>query len=293
MAAAARVRARSQPPVEPWNRYTARPEFCGVKLPRDVVVDALRAALQRLVPQARLRFDVEPRLGKRHGAWTHVPADPEEPVTICASLAAEIDLEGVRTLLHEVGHAAEALVLPNCGRIAPNALEFSSTMLEPFAWHAPTLLELAGQPLDQEALSKIQRARRGRPALRQLALACADRALHAEFDPDTDGSPLPWVRRVYQHVEGAPRDPRDATVATHMHLFAHPHGYAARYATYPLGDALAQHRWTHGAADLARTLSALASTLWTPQGRSDPIGALGRLSGAPASPAAFVQAALP
>ncbi len=293
MAEAARVRAKTQPLAEPWNRYATVPDTAGVPLSLDRVVDALQAVLHRLVPDARLRFDVEPRPGKRSGAWTHVPPTPEDPVTICASLPANIDLEGLRTLLHEVGHAADALVSPTALRIAPNALEFSSTLLEPFAWHAPTLRKLAGRDIDQEALSEIRRARLGRPALRQLALARADRALHADFNPDTDGSPLPWVRRVYDRVEGAPRDPRDATVATHMHLFAHPHGYAARYATYPLGDALAEHHWAHCRADLTSTLRALASTLWTPQGRGDPVGVLSRLTGAPASPAAFVRAALP
>jgi len=292
MAGAARARAKTQPSVEAWNRYATPPDTGGVLLARDAVTDALQAMLQRLVPGAQLQFDVEPRPGKRSGAWTHVPPMPEEPVTICASLPADIGLDGLRTLLHEVGHAADALVSPTALRIAPNALEFSSTLLEPFAWHAPTLMELAGREADQATLSEIRDARRGRPALRQLALACADRALHADFNPDTDGSPLPWARRVYEHVEGVPRDPRDATVATHMHLFAHPHGYAARYATYPLGDALAEHRWAHCPTNLASTLSGLASTLWTPQGRRDPVGVLSRLTGAAASPAAFVRAAL-
>lgn len=292
MARAARVRAQTQPPVEPWNRHSTHPEGPAVALARDQVVHGLNAALQALVPGAALEFDVEPRAGKRSGAWTHVPCTAEAPVTICASLPSEIDLEGLRTLLHEVGHAAEALVSPTALRIAPNALEFSSTMLEPFAWHAPTLEQLGGQAFDQGVLSAARCTRLGRPALRQLALARVDRALHTDFNPDTDGSALPWARRVYEDVEGVPRDPRDATVATHMHLFAHPHGYAARYATYPVGDALAEHRWAHGAADLSSTLSTLASTLWTPAGRADPIGMLSRATGAAASPAAFVRAAL-
>lgn len=292
MADAARVRAQTQPPIEPWNRHCTQPDSPAVALARDPVVRGLHGALQALVPGAALHFDVEPRAGKRSGAWTHVPCLPGTPVTICASLPSEIDLEGLRTLLHEVGHAAEALLSPSAPRIAPDALEFSSTMLEPFAWHAPTLQQLCGQAFDQGVLCAARSARLGRPALRQIALARVDRALHTEFDPDTDGSALPWARRVYEDVEGLPRDPRDATVATHMHLFAHPHGYAARYATYPVGDALAEHRWAHGAAGLSSALSELARTLWTPQGREDPIGMLSRATGAPASPAAFVQAAL-
>lgn len=291
MASAARVRAQTQAPVEPWNRHAA-PEATPVALDRDGVVAGLRDALQTLIPGAKVLFDVDPRPGKRSGSWTHVPSTPESPVTICASLPREIDLEGLRTLLHEVGHAAEALMSSTALRIAPNALEFSSTMLEPFAWHAPTLQQLAGQRVDQDALTDARHARLGRRALGQLALARVDRALHTEFDPDTDGSPLPWARRVYEQLEGVPRDPRDATVATHMHLFAHPHGYAARYETYPLGDALAEHHWAHGVRDLAATLRALANTLWTTEGRGDPVGALSRITGTPASPAAFVRAAL-
>ncbi|MBV1857006.1 MAG: hypothetical protein KUG77_01250 [Nannocystaceae bacterium] len=292
MAEAARARAQMQPPTEPWNRHAANGDVERVTLPRDLVVERLRATAQALVPSVTIGFDVEPRLGKRGGAWTHVPATPGAPVTVCASLAVDIDLEGLRTLLHEVGHAAEALVSPTGLRIAPNALEFSSTILEPFAWHAPTLEQLTGRVVEQRALSQARRARFGRPTLGHLALARADRALHADFNPDTDGSPLPWARRVYERVEGMPRDPRDATVATHMHLFARPHGYAARYATYPLGDALAEHHWAHGAQNLPSTLSALASTLWTAEGRGDPIGMLSRVAGAPASPAAFIRATL-
>ncbi len=292
MAHAARARAGAQTPIEPWNRYAQDPPTPPVALARDTVLDALRTALQTLVPGAKLSFDVEPRPGKRSGAWTHVPCTPTDPVTICASLEAEIDLEGVRTLLHEVGHAAEALVAASPLRIAPNAREFSSTMLEPFAWHAPTLKQLAGQHVEQDVLTQARRARFAKTALGQVALARVDRALHTDFDPDSDGSPLPWARRVYAEIEGVPRDPRDATVATHMHLFAHPHGYAARYETYPLGDALAEHHWSHGTRDLAATLRALADTLWTAQGRGDPIGALSRASGSAASPAAFVRAAL-
>lgn len=289
MAEATRARIGTPPPLRPWDRYADDTTRTGVVLCRETVLEGLRDALHPLVPRGALEFDVEPRREKRRGSWTHVPDAEDGPVTICASLAEDIDLEGLRTLLHEVGHAAEALVSPNGRRLALATSEVSSTMLEPFAWHAPTLRHLAGQDVDPRALHEARAARRGRPALSQLALAFADRALHAAFDPNTDGSPLPWARRVYEQVEGVPRDPRDATVATHMHLFAHPHGYAARYATYPLGDALAEHYWAHGPHDLSRTLSALASTLWTREGQGDPVGALSRLTGAPASPAAFVR----
>ncbi|MGH1342264.1 MAG: M3 family metallopeptidase [Nannocystales bacterium] len=291
MAQAARAHTKTPSSPAPWDRHTTAEPTPGLALRRDVVVEKLRTLLQGLVPSARVEFDVTPRPGKRPGAWTHVPLAAQAAITICASLPGELDLAGLRTLLHEVGHAAEALTAPGGLRLAPNALEFSSTMLEPFTWHAPTVAELAEQEVDQRVLSEARRARWGGPALRQLALAYADRALHTEFNPNTDGSPLPWARRVYEQIEGTPRDPRDATVATHMHLFAHPHGYAARYETYPLGDALAEHRWAHGPHSLAATLSALRSTLWTPQGRSDPLGALSRLTGAVASPAAFVRAA--
>ncbi|MEM6293621.1 MAG: M3 family metallopeptidase [Myxococcota bacterium] len=300
MAEAARVRARRDDaalrrtwggPVAPWDRRRAARINAMPTVDRDVAVAHLRAWLQSA--GLTVDFDVAPRMGKRGGAWTRI-LPTQSAVIVCASLPEALDAQGRRTLLHEVGHAAEAaarLTDPAMLRplAPPDALELASTGLEPFAWHPATVRALGGIVDDPAVLEVDHRRTLGRPALLQIGLARVDLALHRDFDPHRDGSPLPWAQRVLASVEGADRDPRDATVLA-LHLFGQPDGYAGRYATYALGDALAVA--TRSDATLSSALKTRAQTLWTVAATSDPATALRRSLGRSPGPEAFIRAAI-
>ena len=263
------------PPRRPWDAHRVPPRT-SLELSRDATTDHLRSLLAER--GLDVRFDVSPRAEKHPGAWVGSALG----VTVYASLPTRIGREGLRTLLHETGHAIEAAVAPANTRAPADLVECPSTMLEPFAWHGPTLHALGhtghggARPMDRRVGS--------------LALAIVDQALHADYDPSRDGSPLPWARRVLEAVRGCPRDPRDASVATIRHLFAHPHGYAARYLAYPIGDALALQRWTRAPRDLQATLDAMTRTWSGEHARRDPAAAIAGLTGAPPSADAFVDA---
>ncbi len=300
MAEAARVRARRDDaalrrtwggPVAPWDRRRATRADAMPTVDRDAAVAQLRAWLQ--AAGLAVDFDVAPRMGKRGGAWTRI-LPTQGAVIVCASLPETLDAQGRRTLLHEVGHAAEAaarLTDPAIVRplAPPDALELASTGLEPFAWRPATVRALGGIVDDPATLKVAHRRTLGRPALLQIGLARLDLALHRDFDPRRDGSPLPWAQRVLASVEGTDRDPRDAT-ALALHLFGQPDGYAGRYATYPIGDALAA---AAGSAEpLPSVLQTRARSRWTVAGTSDPVAALRRALGGSPGPEAFIRTAI-
>ncbi len=294
MARAARSRADAAQRPAPWNRHRPTDPAPSEPLlaPRDAVASALLRALEALAPGARVVLDLEPRPTKRAGAWTYRGRGGPPSVTICASLPPVLRVAELRSLLHEAGHAAEALMTPGDTAHPADAIELASTGLEPFAWSEAALRELGIVEVDSAALAKDRLRRLGAPALHQIALARADQALHADFDPDRDGSPVPWARRVLESVEGAQRDPRDAAIGLHLHLFGRPRGYAGRYAAYPLGDALALHLAAgHGDQSIQDALRQRAHHLWTAAGLRDPLRAIERLSGRVPGPGAFVRIA--
>ena len=278
MAQALVSRARRTAPLAPWNRNPPPGETGGVD--RDGLVRRLADLLSGA--GIRVAFDVVGRADKHPGAWTSVTTDG---ITVCASLPETLDHRGVRTLLHECGHAAEAALGSSPRPPAADLVEFASTLFERHAT-LPATRESLG--LDGPIPTP-----RPRETLRHVALAHVDRLLHASFDPASDGSPLPWARRAFARIEAEPRDPRDATVATHLHLFGRPHGYAARYRAYPLGDALAEH-WVAAHPDeaLDAALARLARHVESDEGRRDPISALCRATGQPPGPVAHVRAVL-
>jgi oligopeptidase A len=216
---------------------------------------------------AAFYVDVYPRETKRDGAWmngliTGVAHDGGvEPHLglICGNVMppvgdrpALLRHDDVEMLFHEFGHlmhhCLSRVTVRSLGgtNVAWDFVELPSQIMENWCWEREALDLFArhwqtGEPIPQQLFEAMQRARTFRAAnamMRQLGFAEVDLALHVDFDPDRDGSPVAYARRLLQDYAPAPLHPGYAMITSFSHLFANPVGYAAGYYSYKWAEVL-------------------------------------------------------
>ncbi|MDW8130231.1 MAG: M3 family metallopeptidase [Bryobacterales bacterium] len=158
----------------------------------------------------------------------------------------------VETLFHEFGHLlhhclsrVEVRTLAGTN-VAWDFVELPSQIMENWCWEREALDLFArhwetGEPLPEDLLARMRRARTFRAAtaqMRQLGFAWLDLLLHTEYDPTRDGDPVEYGRRVLHEFSPVPLPPEHALVASFTHLFAEPVGYAAGYYSYKWAEVL-------------------------------------------------------
>lgn len=210
-------------------------------------------------------FYVDPytRENKRGGAWMHglvtsVPPTPHVAV-FCANVSPPaagkpslLTHRDVETVFHEFGHLlhhclSRVSVRSLAGtRVAQDFVELPSQIMENwcserealnlFAKHYLTLA-----PVPEELLERLRASRNFRAAnfqMRQLGFAAVDLALHREYEPDRDGDVMQYARRILQDYSATPLPPSHAMLASFLHLFGSPVGYAAGYYSYKWAEVL-------------------------------------------------------
>jgi oligopeptidase A len=206
--------------------------------------------------------DPYPRESKRGGAWMHglVAAVPpaRHLAVFCANVAPPsggkpslLTHRDVETIFHEFGHLlhhclSTVSVRSLAGtRVVQDFVELPSQIMENFCTEREGLNLFArhfetGAPIPDHLLESLRAARTFRAAtqqMRQLGFAAVDLALHREFDP-TNEDPLAFGNRILAGYAAA-RLPADyGMLASFLHLFSHPVGYAAGYYSYKWAEVL-------------------------------------------------------
>jgi oligopeptidase A len=207
--------------------------------------------------------DPYPRENKRGGAWMHglhaaVPPEPHLAV-FCANVnppaggkPSLLTHRDVETIFHEFGHLlhhllSKVVVRSLAGtRVVQDFVELPSQIMENwcnerdglnlFARHYET-----GEPIPDALLERLRSARTFRAAtfqMRQLGFASVDLALHRVFDAERDGDPLSYGNDILADYSAAPLPDGYAMLASFLHLFSHPVGYAAGYYSYKWAEVL-------------------------------------------------------
>jgi oligopeptidase A len=208
-----------------------------------------------------------PRENKRGGAWmdaliTGLPAvDPKQPHlgVICGNLnppvgdaPALLTHREVETIFHEFGHLlhhalSRVEVRSLAGtNVAWDFVELPSQIMENWCWERESLDLFArhyqtGEPIPEDLYKKMRRAKTFRAAnaqMRQLGFGFIDLALHRQYDPDCDGDPIAYSRKILEQFSPAPLPPDHAMIASFHHLFGNPVGYGAGYYSYKWAEVL-------------------------------------------------------
>jgi len=222
--------------------------------------------------------DYFPRENKRGGAWMdslitgELTGDGFSPHLglNCGNLTpptggkpALLTHREVETILHEFGHLLHHLlsrveVKSLAGtNVAWDWVELPSQIMENWCWERAALdlfakHHLTGQPIPEELLAKMKRAKNFRSAnaqMRQLGFASLDLALHIKFDPDKDGDVMGYSRGILQAHSPTPLPPDYAMVAGFTHLFSSPVGYGAGYYSYKWSEMLDADAFTRFARE--------------------------------------------
>jgi oligopeptidase A len=226
----------------------------------------VRAFLMRDAGGAELGLfyvDPFPRDNKRGGAWMHgfmtaVPpsrhaavfcANVQPPVGGKPSLLTHRDVE---TIFHEFGHllhhCLSTVKVRSLGgtRVVQDFVELPSQIMENWCSEREGLDLFArhfesGAPIPSALLDRLRAARTFRAAtlqMRQLGFAAADLALHMEYDPARDGDPIAYGNRIFRRYVPAKLPSDYGLLASFLHLFSHPVGYAAGYYSYKWAEVL-------------------------------------------------------
>ncbi len=211
--------------------------------------------------------DWHPRENKRDGAWmdAFITGGPRNGAfaphagAVCGNLnrpaggrPALLTHREVETIFHEFGHLLHHLLSRVSLRslagtnVAWDFVELPSQIMENWCWEREALDLLArhwetGRLIPDELFAKMKRARTFRAAnaqMRQLGFGFLDLALHREYDPERDGDPVAYSRRILQRFSPAPLPEDHAMVASFTHLFADPVGYGAGYYSYKWAEVL-------------------------------------------------------
>jgi oligopeptidase A len=207
--------------------------------------------------------DPYPRDSKRGGAWMHglVAAVPpaRHLAVFCANVAPPaggkpslMTHRDAETIFHEFGH-----LLHHClstvdvrslagTRVVQDFVELPSQIMENwcnereglnlFARHYET-----GSSIPDALLDGLRAARTYRAAtqqMRQLGFAAVDLALHMDFDPTRDGDPVAYGNAILRGYAAADLPEDYGMLASFLHLFSHPVGYAAGYYSYKWAEVL-------------------------------------------------------
>jgi oligopeptidase A len=108
--------------------------------------------------------------------------------------------------------------------------------LDLFARHYQT-----GEPIPSAILARLRAARTYRAAslqMRQLGFASSDLALHMEYDAARDGDALDFANRILRRFAPCELPDDYGLLASFLHLFSHPVGYAAGYYSYKWAEVL-------------------------------------------------------
>ncbi|MXY69615.1 MAG: M3 family metallopeptidase [Acidobacteriia bacterium] len=222
--------------------------------------------------------DYFPRENKRGGAWMDslITGEPtgdgfsQHLGLNCGNLTpptggkpALLTHREVETIFHEFGHLLHHLlsrveVKSLAGtNVAWDWVELPSQIMENWCWERAALdlfakHHLTGQPISEELLAKMKRAKNFRSAnaqMRQLGFASLDLALHIKFDPDQDGDVMGYSRGILQAHSPTPLPPDYAMVAGFTHLFSSPVGYGAGYYSYKWSEMLDADAFTRFARE--------------------------------------------
>jgi oligopeptidase A len=207
--------------------------------------------------------DPYPRDSKRGGAWMHgllAAVPPTRHLAVfCANVAPPaggkpslLTHRDTETIFHEFGHLLHHC-LSSVGvrslagtRVVQDFVELPSQIMENwcsereglnlFARHFET-----GAPIPDTLLERFKAARTYRAAtmqMRQLGFAAVDLALHMDFDRQKDGDPVLYGNRMLTGYAAAELPPDYGMLASFLHLFSHPVGYAAGYYSYKWAEVL-------------------------------------------------------
>lgn len=207
--------------------------------------------------------DPFPRENKRGGAWMHglVAAVPPSPhiAVFCANASPPVGdrpslllFRDVETLFHEFGHLLHHCLSRvgvrslACTRVAHDFVELPSQILENWCVEREALDMFArhyktGEPIPDALLERLRAARTfraGNAQMRQLGFAALDLALHIDYSPERDGDILTYSRRVLEKYSPTRLPDDHAMIASFLHLFGSPVGYAAGYYAYKWAEVL-------------------------------------------------------
>jgi oligopeptidase A len=226
----------------------------------------VRAFLMRDSSGAELGLfyvDPFPRDDKRGGAWMHgfmtaVPparhaavfcSNVQPPAGGKPSLLTHRDVE---TIFHEFGHllhhCLSTVKVRSLGgtRVVQDFVELPSQIMENWCSEREGLDLFARHfesdaPIPSALLDRLRAARTFRAAtlqMRQLGFAAVDLALHTEYDPVRDGDPIAYGNRILGRYVPAELPNDYGLLASFLHLFSHPVGYAAGYYSYKWAEVL-------------------------------------------------------
>ena len=207
--------------------------------------------------------DPFPRDNKRGGAWMHgfmtaVPpsrhaavfcANVQPPAGGKPSLLTHRDVE---TIFHEFGHllhhCLSTVKVRSLGgtRVVQDFVELPSQIMENWCSEREGLDLFArhfesDQPIPSALLERLRAARTYRAAtlqMRQLGFASVDLGLHMDYDPARDGDPITYGNRIFRRYVPAELPNDYGLLASFLHLFSHPVGYAAGYYSYKWAEVL-------------------------------------------------------
>jgi oligopeptidase A len=222
--------------------------------------------------------DWYPRENKRGGAWMDslITGGPRPERfrphlgLICGNLTppvggkpALLTHREVETIFHEFGHLLHHL-LSRCQTrslagtsVAWDFVELPSQIMENWCWERDALDLFArhwetGAPIPEDLFQKMKRARTFRAAnaqMRQVGFGFIDLLLHRSYQPERDGDPVAFTRRLLQQFSPAPLPPYHAMIAAFTHLFASPVGYGAGYYSYKWAEVLEADAFTRFQAE--------------------------------------------
>ncbi len=213
-------------------------------------------------------FDLFPRETKRDGAWM-VPLVERLPGTdrerenwavVVGNLTppprpgapALLTHREVQTIFHEFGHMmhhvlSEVAIRTLAGtRVASDFVELPSMIMENWCWESEALDGFArhhetGAPIPGDVKKRMLAARTYRAAnaeIRQLGFSNVDLLLHTVYDPAKDGGVMEYAREKLGAFLPAPLPEEYAMLASFLHIFSSPYGYAAGYYSYQWAEVL-------------------------------------------------------
>jgi len=213
-------------------------------------------------------LDLFPRETKRDGAWMvplveRLPGTDRERENWAAVVGnltppqragepALLTHREVQTIFHEFGHLmhhvlSEVAIRTLAGtRVASDFVELPSMIMENWCWESEALDRFArhyqtGAPIPDDVKQRMLAARTYRAAnaeIRQLGFSNVDLLLHTVFDPKLDGDVMTYAREKLGAYSAAPLPEDYAMLASFLHVFSSPSGYAAGYYSYQWAEVL-------------------------------------------------------